>query len=220
MFEDTREPVRVNVCQTDPVLDPAVVEIGKTLQQFGSVVDEPAQAFGETAEFAQARPSADRNRREGHHTADRIRLDWEAPFIREPEDIEVIAVLLAPQAALPVPDMIDHRADIHEVLEELGRDVLINRILLGEFQRDTQQIQTVHGHPAGAVGLFELPAAGQSGGAVEGADVVEPQESTLEDVVALGVLAIDPPGEIDQQLLEYPLQEGSIGTAIHLLLDL
>ena len=34
-----------------------------------------------------------------------------------------------------------------------------------------------------------------------------PEEAALEDVVAFVVLAVDPPGEVDEQLVEHALQE-------------
>ena len=40
---------------------------------------------------------------------------------------------------------------------------------------------------------------------VEGADVVEAEEAAREEVVALLVLAVQPPREVDQQLVEDPL---------------
>ncbi len=43
--------------------------------------------------------------------------------------------------------------------------------------------------------------------AIEDADVVEPKESAGKDVLATRVFAIDPPGEIDQQLLKGAGQE-------------
>ena len=54
-------------------------------------------------------------------------------------------------------------------------------------------------------------AAGQRLAAVEDADVVEAQEAALENVPALRVLAIHPPGEVEQQLVEDALQEVAIG---------
>ena len=57
------------------------------------------------------------------------------------------------------------------------------------------------------------PPVGQRRAAVEDADVVQPEEAALEDVVALGVLAIDPPGEVEQQLVEDALQEGAVARA-------
>jgi hypothetical protein len=47
--------------------------------------------------------------------------------------------------------------------------------------------------------------------AVEDADVVEPEEPALEDVPAVVVLAVDPPGEVEQELVEDPLEEVAIG---------
>ena len=54
------------------------------------------------------------------------------------------------------------------------------------------------------------PPAGQPGRAVERADVVEAEEAAFEDVVAFGVLAVDPPREVDQQLLEDALEERAV----------
>ncbi|MDC4224173.1 MAG: hypothetical protein MPW15_08085 [Candidatus Manganitrophus sp.] len=51
---------------------------------------------------------------------------------------------------------------------------------------------------------------GSGGAAVEDADVVEAEEAALEDVPALGVLAVHPPGEVEHQLVEHPLQEGQV----------
>ena len=51
------------------------------------------------------------------------------------------------------------------------------------------------------------PPVGSGARAVEDADVVEPEEAALEDVAALGVLAVHPPGEIEQQLVEDALEE-------------
>ena len=55
--------------------------------------------------------------------------------------------------------------------------------------------------------LVDVPAGGQLRAAVEHADVVEAEESALEDVAALGVLAIHPPGEVQHQLVEHALEE-------------
>ena len=49
--------------------------------------------------------------------------------------------------------------------------------------------------------------------AVENADVVQAEEATLKGVAALGVLAVDPPGEVEQQLVEDLLQEVDVALA-------
>jgi hypothetical protein len=58
-----------------------------------------------------------------------------------------------------------------------------------------------------------LAAGGQRFGTVEDADIVETQESALEDVMPLHVLAIDPPGEIEQQFMEHPFQKRQVADA-------
>ena len=101
-------------------------------------------------------------------------------------------------------------AMIQKVLPELAGDIFIGGIFARQFQRDGHQVQTVHGHPAGAIGLLDKAAAGQRLAAVEDADIVQAQEAALEDVPAFGVLAVHPPGEIEQQLVKDALQEGAI----------
>ena len=48
-------------------------------------------------------------------------------------------------------------------------------------------------HPGGGIGL--LQDADRQVRAVDWADVIQAEEATLEQVVALGVLPVDPPGE-------------------------
>ena len=79
--------------------------------------------------------------------------------------------------------------------------------MLRQLERDAQHVQAVHRHPAGAVGLLDVAAGGQRRAAIEDADVVQAQESALENVVALCVLAVHPPGEIQQQLVKHALAE-------------
>ncbi len=107
---------------------------------------------------------------------------------------------------MPQPLVVERRCDQREVLEELRREVLIDLVVLGEDERQLQQVLAVHRHPGRSVGLLEDAVDGELG-AVERADVVEAEEAPLEQVVALGVLAVHPPGEVDQQLLKDPLQE-------------
>ena len=89
-----------------------------------------------------------------------------------------------------------------------------------ELERDLQHPLAVEGHPRGAVGLFERAAAGQRRGAVEDADVVQPEEAALEEVAAVRVLAVDPPGEVGQQALEDAREEVAVALAADLGLAL
>jgi len=51
-----------------------------------------------------------------------------------------------------------------------------------------------------------VAAHGQRLRTIEHADVVEAEEAAFEDVVALFVLAVDPPGEIQKELVEDALE--------------
>ena len=75
-------------------------------------------------------------------------------------------------------------------------------------------------HPGGAVGLLEVAAGRQRRAAVEDADVVEAEEAALEHVPAVAVLAVDPPGEVEQQLLEDALEQLAVALAADLRLAL
>src|SRR5215813_11639004 len=56
--------------------------------------------------------------------------------------------------------------------------------------------------------------------AIENTDVVETEKAALKNVHPVSIFAIDPPGEIQQQLLENPLQEDCVTGSTSLLLDL
>ena len=76
---------------------------------------------------------------------------------------------------------------------------LVGGIVPRQLDRDLQHPLAVERHPRRAVGLLERAAARQRRRAVEDADVVEAEEAALEQVAAVGVLAVDPPGEVGQQ---------------------
>ena len=99
------------------------------------------------------------------------------------------------------------------MLEELGRHVLVGGILARELERHLQHRDAVEGHPGRAVGLLEDATARQRPRAVEDADVVEAEEAAAEEVVALAVLAVHPPGKVEAHLLEDALQEQPVAPA-------
>ena len=100
-----------------------------------------------------------------------------------------------------------------ELLINLDRDVFVFPILGRQFQRDDGHVQGEHRHPASGVSLLERVAGWQRMGAVEHRDVVQPQKAALEHVVAVAVLAVDPPGVVEQQLVKHSLQEVQIALA-------
>src|SRR6266403_3242998 len=117
-------------------------------------------------------------------------------FIPEPDTVAILAA-----------DMAHRFRDVQEVLKELGCNVLIHPVVWCELERDAHQVQRIHSHPTGAVGLVDVSARGQLAAAVEHPNVVQSEEPALEDVAAFSVLAIHPPGEVQHQLMEDSLQE-------------
>ena len=149
-----------------------------------------------------------RNQREQSHD----RTHTERRGLAVDFDLVVIeSVLLVPQTG--AADGIDGISDGDEVLEEFRRHIFRGRVIAGQFQRHREHGIAEESHPGRSIGLFELAAVGQRFGAVEHADVVEPEEAAAEDVVALRVLAVDPPGEIDDELLERARQESAVALA-------
>ena len=103
------------------------------------------------------------------------------------------------------------------MLDELGHHVLVRGIVRGELHGKLQHVLAEEGHPGRAVRLFEVPARGQRRAPIEHADVVEPEEAPLEHVLAEAVLTVDPPGEVQEQLVERRREELDIHFAAHRL---
>ena len=106
------------------------------------------------------------------------------------------------------------RGDPQEVLDELERHVRVVRIGHRQLDGDLEHVLAEQGHPGGAVGLLQVAAGRQRRAAVEDADVVQAQEAALEDVPPGAVLAVDPPGEVQQQLLEAALEPVPVALAL------
>src|SRR5437764_11036834 len=111
-------------------------------------------------------------------------------------------------------------SDIEKVLQEFDGNVLVIAVLPRELEGDCEHVQAVHGHPARTIGLVKMSATRSLRAAIEHSDVVQPQESALKHVPAVRVLAIDPPGEVDQQLMEDAFQKADVGDTANTLLDL
>ena len=62
--------------------------------------------------------------------------------------------------------------------------------------------------------MLERRAAGKTLAAIEHRDVVEPEETAFEDVVAFAVDFVHPPREIEHQLVEALLEKISVGSAV------
>src|SRR5262245_47328007 len=93
---------------------------------------------------------------------------------RDMQDIVVKAILVVPNA-YPIRTEIIHRADnVEKVLPEFVGNIFVNRIYEGQLESDHQEVEAVHCHPTGGIGLLNVSAVGQLRAAIEGADVIEP----------------------------------------------
>src|SRR5215213_395723 len=129
-------------------------------------------------------------------------------------------VLLVPQSDLVVATVIHRMRDVDEVLPKLAGDILVRRIFFRELHRDREEIQRVHCHPTRAVRLSNVAASRQRRAAIENTDVVETEKAALKDVHPFSVFAIDPPREIQQQLLKHTSEKNGVADSTTLLLDL
>src|SRR6476619_7388412 len=91
---------------------------------------------------------------------------------------------------------------VDEVFPELAGDVLIGRVLAGQLQRDRKQVECIHCHPTGAVGLLDIAAVGKRRATIEHAYVVQAEKSALKNIHSRSVLAVHPPSEVQWQLVE------------------
>ena len=134
-------------------------------------------------------------------TSERTRNLWKLPVGIAQHVVEE-AVLLVPQLIVAAAHVLHRAADVDEVLEELRRHRLVGAVVVRQLQGDAHHVEAEQAHPAGRVGLLEDRAVRQPLAAVDDGDVVEAEEAAFEDVVPLAVDLVDPPREVDQQLVE------------------
>jgi hypothetical protein len=82
--------------------------------------------------------------------------------------------------------------------------------VLRQFESDPHQVQREHRHPAGAIRLAEVGAIGEGLIAIENSDVVQTKEAALKEVAPMKIFLVDPPGEVEQQLLENLLEKNQV----------
>ena len=147
----------------------------------------------------------DRDRAEREQPDHRSHLQASGAAVGQPQHVVEEAVLLVPHPGVLAG--VDHRRrDPEEVLEELQAHVGVGRLRERELHGDLEHVLAEERHPGGAVGLLQVAAGRQRRAAVEDADVVEPEKAALEGVAAGAVLAVHPPGEVQDQLLERALE--------------
>ena len=197
--EDPAQPLRVDQGEDAPLGHAEVTRARGVdgLQELGHLA-QACLKRGRGPRDALALPLLDHRRgaqgQEPHH---RAHLEPRGAAVGEPQEVVVEAVLLVPHAVLP--GLVHGRGDIDEVLDELEDHVLVGGVVGGELHGELEHVLREEGHPRRAVRLLQIAAGRQRGAPVEDADVVETEEAALEDVLAEPVLAVHPPGEVQQR---------------------
>ncbi len=185
------------------------------------MLDEPLEAPLEAGQPIEHLRLERLHRKQRNQPDHRPHLQREPRPVVEPQAVVEEPVLVVPEIEALVLALMAHRvADVDEVLPELAGEVFVRGVVVRQLHRHRQQVQRVHRHPAGRIGLLQRAAGRQRLRAVEHADVVQAEEAAFEDVAARGVLAVDPPREVEQQLLEHAFEELAVADAAALLLDL
>ena len=192
---------------------------GQVGNQLWTIVEKPLQATSETGQLLQHLRIQRFRREEGNQAHEGAGFEWNEAAIRCMQHIIEEAVFLIPQTHPLTPHVVEGIGDIHEVLEELGGDVLVGRLRSCQFQGDGHHVQAIHGHPGCPISLFEVATGWQNRAAVEDADVVQAQETAGKDATAIYILAVHPPGEVEQQFVENLFEEQGIGLTGHLAGD-
>src|SRR5215471_20520317 len=129
--------------------------------------------------------------------------------VGQPEHVIEKSVLLVPHPGIGTR-VRERSGNPEEMLDELETHLDVRGPVPGELRRDFDHVLAEERHPGRAVRLFEEAAGGKRRAAIEDADVVETEEPALERVVALSILPVHPPREVEQQLVEDPLEPFNI----------
>src|SRR5256885_11831544 len=135
------------------------------------------------------------------------------------QHVIIKTVFLVPQRNAFGAKIVHGSRDVHKMLEEFTRDVLISGIVFRKFERDGQHVQAIHSHPTRAIRLFEMPAGWKRSGTVKDSNIVEPEKSTLKNVCSVWVFSIHPPGEVQEQFVKNFFQEAAVGNTTDAPLD-
>ena len=173
----------------------------------------PAQTLPEPGYIGQ-KPLVDHLGGEQRDQADH-RIDIDAAILAVGRDDQVLeeAGVGIPQRHPAVGVAADGVGDGEELLEGLDGDILVVLIFDRQFERHHRHVEREHRYPAGGIGLLQAVARRQRLRPVDDRDVVEAEKAAFEDVITVGILAVDPPGVIQQQLVKDPLQETAIAVA-------
>ncbi|HYX59139.1 MAG TPA: hypothetical protein VE888_09030, partial [Streptosporangiaceae bacterium] len=208
--QDAPQLVLVHQGQQPPPLDAGHERVGDVGQQVLVAPQEGSHVFGD-AGIAVDHVGLDHRggaqRQQPHQGPD---LHARTRAVGQAEHVVEKAVLLVPHLVGVFTERVHRGRDPEEMLDELEHEPLVGLIMLQQSQGKLEHVLAEHRHPGRAVSLLQPSAGRQRRAAVEHADVVQAEEAPLEHIAAGGILAVHPPGEVQQQLGEALLQERKV----------
>lgn len=187
-----------------------------------SVLDKPGQTLCEGAKSVENLGLQSDGSKQGNQTNQRSHGDLLGVGAAVRDGIVVEAISLVPQTMLGTVSTLEGHGicNEQEVLKELGSNVLVDESVLGKLKGNAQHVETEESHPSSSISLLQRSTSGERLGSVEETNVIQTKEASLEDVLTVEILSVDPPSEVEQQLLEDTLKEVNILSAIQLSLNL
>ena len=128
-----------------------------------TVAQEPAHPpleFGQRVEHVGLERLDREKRHQAHERAD---LERDVLARVEMEDVVEELVVLVPQGCRVDIDAVERTGDVQEVLEELGRQVLVDAVFGCQLEGNCEHVERVHPHPRRAVGLAQMAGHGDFG---------------------------------------------------------
>src|SRR5262245_15529605 len=179
--------------------------VGDLAREILAVLEKPAKALSKTGQPLEDAVLEDLAREERNDTHARAHFERHVAAVIAMELVAVEAFLVIPEAR--AAEAVHRVHDGDEVLEEFRGDVFVRLVLARKLERHGEHRRAIERHPRRPVRLLEAASAGKRLGAVEHTDIVESKEAPGEELVPFEVLAIHPPREVDEELLEDALEK-------------
>src|SRR5580693_3221505 len=121
------------------------------------------------------------------------------------EQIVEEPILGVPHLILMLADPVHRIGDPEEMLYETKGNFFIHGVVLCQNKRNLQHVLAVESHPRRAILLVEMPTGGKLSTAIEHPNIVQPDESSREDISSRRIFSVDPPVKIQHQTLKRTL---------------
>lgn len=216
------EPVLANQRQQQALIFTSLAHGGDVaLCHVVAVLNEPLHPTFEIGEFVDELRFESQDRIQGDKADQGPYGHLLRPRPTPGDRIVVEAVFIVPQTRLLSARPESHGVGYQdEMLKEFGCNVFVGTSVFRQLQRYVEHAKAVESHPPRTVGLLQNTTSRQGLGAVEQTDVVQTQETTLENVLAIEVFAVHPPRKVEQQFLEYTFEKVEILSAVHFSFNL